>query len=198
MDRFLIYGLVDPTSKLVRYVGKSSSGFIRPSSHRQPNALKGSSTRLSNWVRKLQSCDLTYEVVVLEYCAQDALSAAEIWWIAYGKALGWPLTNLTSGGEGTKGYVTPDSVKAKLSAAQKLYMANPESRAKVSAKLSNRVISESTKAKFRGDLSRVKRPEVRAKISAALKGKAKSAAHKEAILIAARKREQKKRERHGK
>lgn len=33
MSRFLIYGLVDPRTNEVRYVGRSSSGLVRPKHH---------------------------------------------------------------------------------------------------------------------------------------------------------------------
>jgi hypothetical protein len=41
---------------------------------------------------------LTYEIVTLEVVADaPELAKAERWWIAFGRACGWPLTNITDG-----------------------------------------------------------------------------------------------------
>lgn len=91
---FIIYGLVDPRTLLIRYVGMSSSGLLRPKQHR-----KHSGPHCGNWIKQLQRLGHAYEIVVLEVC-QSAfdLPAAECWWIDYGKASRWPLTNCRSGG----------------------------------------------------------------------------------------------------
>ncbi len=96
----IVYGLVDPRTLLVRYVGKSAVGFRRPKSHRRPSTL-GTHTHKNHWVKSLFTLGLDFTIVVLEEVAlKDALDTAEIWWIAYGRACGWPLTNATDGGEG--------------------------------------------------------------------------------------------------
>ena len=95
--QFLIYGLVDPISLLIRYVGLSSSGLGRPRSHR--HKAQNEKTHCRRWVRKLQASGLDYIIVVLEEIEDPIrLAAAECWWIAYGKASGWPLTNIAEGG----------------------------------------------------------------------------------------------------
>jgi hypothetical protein len=91
---FIIYGLVDPRTLLIRYVGMSSSGLLRPKQHR-----KQSGPHCGRWIKQLQRLGLDYEIVVLEV-RQSAfdLPAAECWWIDYGKASRWPLTNCRPGG----------------------------------------------------------------------------------------------------
>jgi hypothetical protein len=92
----LIYGLIDPRTLLIRYVGLSSRGMRRPKEHRRSS---GPNTYRRNWVQSLKRLGLTYEIVVLEVIKNEAeLSQAERWWIAFGRACGWPLTNLTAGG----------------------------------------------------------------------------------------------------
>ena len=92
----LIYGLVDPRTLLIRYVGLSSRGLDRPRAHRRPSC---PDTYCRRWVKTLEQQGLTYEIVVLEVIDEASkLPAAECWWIAYGRACGWPLTNLTNGG----------------------------------------------------------------------------------------------------
>ena len=58
-----------------------------------------SDTHCRRWVRKLQSEGLDYTIAVLEEIADPTkLAEAECWWIAYGRASGWPLTNIADGG----------------------------------------------------------------------------------------------------
>jgi hypothetical protein len=92
----LIYGLIDPRTRLIRYVGLSSTGMKRPQDHRRSSC---PDTYCRRWVRKLQSRGLDYKITVLEVVKDIVdLRGAERWWIAYGRACGWPLTNLTDGG----------------------------------------------------------------------------------------------------
>jgi hypothetical protein len=92
----LIYGLVDPRTALIRYVGMSSSGMLRPRMHRYPSC---PDTYCRRWVKSLQQEGLIYQIVVLETLKDGVtLPEAERWWIAYGRACGWPLTNLIGGG----------------------------------------------------------------------------------------------------
>lgn len=93
---FLIYGLIDPRTLLIRYVGLSSSGMKRPKNHRKQSC---PDTYCRRWVRALQREGLDFEIVVLEIVREETeLAEAERWWIAFGRACGWPLTNCTAGG----------------------------------------------------------------------------------------------------
>lgn len=110
-DRYFIYGLRDPRTMEIRYVGQSSRGMKRPKQHTRPNNLKNDHFYVVRW---LKSINCKPEIVVLERLRIDCLSAAdrcvalndaEIRWIALGRlALGKRLTNLTIGGGGTSGY----------------------------------------------------------------------------------------------
>jgi len=163
VSRFIIYGLIDPTSLLVRYVGMSSSGMKRPRQHRQARAVSGK-TYCARWIRKLFSNGLDFEIVILEIVSSQAgLPDAEKWWIAYGRACGWPLTNLTDGGEGLTN--PSERTREKMRAAARIRM-TPQWRA---------AASERAKVQFgtpeaRAEASRrngeyMRRPEVRAKNS---------------------------------
>lgn len=92
--KYFIYGLVDPRDLLIHYVGLSSRGMRRPREHRHSSNLG-----CGKWVKQLQAAGLDYEIVVLEELPDDsAIGVTERWWIAYGKACGWPLENLNAGG----------------------------------------------------------------------------------------------------
>jgi hypothetical protein len=68
----------------------------RPKDHRRESC---PDSYCRNWVKTLQQEGLDYKITVLEVLKSEVeLADAERWWIAYGRACGWPLTNLTSGG----------------------------------------------------------------------------------------------------
>ena len=113
-SRFIVYGLVDPRSLEIRYVGKSSSGLDRPKAHRHPCNLKKACAR-NVWLRELFSAGLNYGIVILESISDpkmrsslcwwqpghsSRLSDTERWWIAYGRCSGWNILNTTDGGGG--------------------------------------------------------------------------------------------------
>jgi len=94
----LIYGLIDPRTRLIRYIGMSSTGASRPRHHACPSQLRQNSHRAS-WIRNLLRSGRLYEIVVLEVLPNaNDLDEAECWWIAFGKACGWLLTNAQDGG----------------------------------------------------------------------------------------------------
>lgn len=155
--RRIIYGLTDPKTGEVRYIGKSSSGMRRPRDHFTESSLKQHArTHKAKWIRKVHASGNACGIVVLEECMDEsALNSAEIRWIAHGRAQGWQLTNATDGGEGVTGLRMSEETKAKLSAANKGRKLTDAHRAKMSAAMKDRYFS----------------PEHRARISAAQKGR---------------------------
>jgi hypothetical protein len=97
--RFLIYGLVDPVTGHLRYVGMASDGLKRPRAH-----LRWASQfdrYVYRWIRQLVSQGLRYDIVIIQQLdGPEGLSDAEVHWINYFKLMGCPLTNLAPGGEG--------------------------------------------------------------------------------------------------
>lgn len=193
---FIVYALTDPRTGEVRYIGMSTSGLRRPRRHSMPSQLSRYPGHRANWIAELKRQGLAFGVAVL--CAlpsPEHLPAAEIFWIAEGRRLGWRLTNATDGGEGSPGYVPSASARALLSAAGKGRPHSPEHRAAISAALKGhkisdetlRKISESntgrsmsalTKERIRAanmgnqyGLGRSPSPETRAKMSAARRGR---------------------------
>lgn len=102
--RHFVYSLTDPRTNVVRYVGRSSSGFKRPISHWGRDLNKRDYCHA--WVRSLVSGGLLPEIDVLEEFDKNLpkeelnrrLNDAEIFWIEYLRYIGSPLTNLRSGG----------------------------------------------------------------------------------------------------
>ena len=169
---FLIYGLVDPRTRMIRYVGKSCSGLRRPNKHRQLQA-NSVGKHCENWLRSLFSNGFDYEVAVLD-TTEDShkLSELERYWIAYGRACGWPLTNLTDGGDGqSPGYQPSAETRARLSAAGKLRVWSAVTRQKIADKARLQMAQPEMREALR---TRVFTPEWRSKISAKQRGRVKS------------------------
>lgn len=151
-----VYVLIDPRDATPFYVGKGLDVARRVSEHRKGR--RGCST--CERILDIRNAGMEYAFDVVEYVDNPksivvstrshwsgrlnltALNDAEIWWIAYFKALGWPLTNATAGGDGAAGRSgwthTPDA-RAKISnamrAAQLTGERNPAKRADVKAKI---------------------------------------------------------------
>lgn len=97
--QLLVYGLRDPRTSKIRYVGKSARGIRRAREHICPRYLRGNNHRV-NWIKQLLAQGLVYEIEILDEPTRDNLAEQERWWIARGRQQGWPLTNATLGGDG--------------------------------------------------------------------------------------------------
>lgn len=182
--RYLIYGLVDPETHQLRYVGKSCQGLKRARAHAYPGYLSRDKSYCGNWIRSLLSKGLRYKIVVFQaFDDADILFDAERFWISYFRSIGHSLTNLTNGGEGASGRKVSNETRAKmrlanlgnknalgkkqeLSASQRETLAE---RARVrSADISVRAKISSTLA---GRSNGPCKEETKEKISAKLKGR---------------------------
>lgn len=184
--RYIIYGLTDPRTGLVRYIGKSQRGMERPLNHGQPRYLIGDRSYKGNWIRSLRALGLEHGIVVIEECsAPDVLPDRERWWIAFARAWGLPLTNLTDGGEGAPGcHPNENGIRRRKETMLRLWQ-DPERRAAFLAVHVGRRMPDSARAilsdKARG---RVISAETRAKIAAA--GKRRYESPEERLLQSAR------------
>lgn len=91
-----IYGLIDPRTEEIRYIGKSSRGMRRAYQHAYEK-YKGKGEK-ARWIASLQEEGLSYEIITLEnVSSREELDARETWWIAWYRPLG-RLTNVSAGG----------------------------------------------------------------------------------------------------
>lgn len=165
---------------MVRYIGKSSSGLARARRHRYYSSPGDEVTHCRRWVRELQNIGLNYVIVVLEHSTSEALSECECWWIAYARACGWPLTNLTDGGEGTPGKKISASTRQRLSETAKIRANLPENRKLYSDRQKASWQTQARREKVSGERSHTKRPDVRARISVAAKLRCNTPQNKQA------------------
>lgn len=97
----VIYALKDPTTKRIRYIGKSSEVQRRYRNHLSAfHRNKSPRRRVNRWLSKLAREGLKPPLIILQECLPGMLDACEIEWIAKGRAKGWNLCNHKDGGEG--------------------------------------------------------------------------------------------------
>ena len=125
---FYIYALVDPSTKQIRYIGKS----IRPRERLTNHCNEQSRTWRTNWIRSVLAQGKRPHLLILEELAPDAdWKPAERRWIAQGRKMGWPLTNCTDGGDGVSGL--PAEIREKMRLTWLGRKHRPESKAKIGA-----------------------------------------------------------------
>ena len=169
--RVTIYVLRDADG-LQRYVGKSKDPSARFKAHQR--------TRFP-WAASWEA---------LETCDAASWEARERYWIAQGRARGWPIENIAEGGNAvpdTSGPRSPEHC-AKLSAAFKIRSSSSEYRGKLSAALKGRALTPERRANIsaarRGIRTGPRTRETRAKISTALRGRSLSAQHRSKLSAA--------------
>jgi hypothetical protein len=188
VSKFLIYGLCDPRTSELRYIGQTTRGLDRIKGHLFPSALKQTSTHKSKWLRALNCIGLKPTGIILEEFSNDSmLSEAEEFWIAYFRFLGCNLTNSTSGGEG--GFRHSTETKLRIGNIHRgkslskehmeaLWMAN---------KLRKRTPEENAR-RAASNTGQKRNPESCRKIGDAKRGKKLSEEHKRKLSIALRNR----------
>lgn len=139
MRKVFIYGLVDPRSQMIRYVGKANNVWQRLARHLEPRQLADGSHR-ANWLRSLVNQGLVPDVVILEEVDEDQWQERERAWIAHYRDAGFDLTNGTDGGDG----VHNPSVWARLrnGLARRGRQMAEEQRTKISARLRGRSFTD--------------------------------------------------------
>lgn len=136
LPRCFIYGLVDPETRLVFYVGQTISGAKRFVAHRR-----------RGWNFDIAVLDLVDEpqasvVALCPWLPLDrkptAINELERFWIAFGRACGWPLRNRTDGGEGMRIDGAPET-RARMSASQLGKKHDEATKEKISAAIKARM-----------------------------------------------------------
>jgi hypothetical protein len=139
-----IYGLRDPETQQIRYIGQSINPKRRFKDHCTPKALSKKSHK-NSWIKNLQQRNIRPELTLLQYVPTgNSWAEAEIFWISlYGN-----LTNLTIGGEGKQGHKHSEETRKQMSMSALGKKKSVETRAKMSAwKRQPRIISKVTRDK---------------------------------------------------
>lgn len=112
-----IYGLIDPDTKALRYVGKTGVGWVRIREHYARCHRRNSSGYFSaskQWIRKLKENNKIFDIVYLEYLPVGQLDDAEQFYISYFKFLGCELLNHEIGGSRGKHGLNTTTHRAKM------------------------------------------------------------------------------------
>lgn len=160
-----IYGLVDPRTDQLRYVGKT----ILPLSQRLKGhlyqATKVRRRHTCVWIRSLVRAGLQPEIFEIETVGEN-WAEAEQFWIAYFRMIGADLTNQTTGGEGVPGLSISEETRRKMSEVQKLAQREPETARKKSVALKHRYADPEYSAKHKASVREASnRPEVKEKLA---------------------------------
>lgn len=152
-------------------------GVKRPRQHWEPYYLElEGRTHKTNWIRGLLRRGLEPGIVILEHAPNRAEALLlEQSWISFLREKGAPLTNQTSGGDGSPGYSHTDEAKEKIAAAKRGKPRSPEARAKMSASHKSRERSpeelEHVRALGRAWKGKKRSQETRDRMAAAKRGK---------------------------
>lgn len=182
MKTVTIYGLRAAGDPAIRYVGQTARSLDKRLASHFKDCAKHDA-RLQRWLRSVVAGGGVVEIFLLEENA--ALHEAEKKWIAFHRANGADLVNVTDGGEGNHGYKwTPEQIVA-ISAIRKGRVITPEWRANMSAAFKGKPKAPGFGAKVSaGKKGKPFSVEHRANIGKARKGKPLSEAHKAALRAA--------------
>jgi hypothetical protein len=136
---FLVYALLDPVTREVRYIGKSSSGLARAKAHLEPAYSLRHKGYKKNWLLALRNAGQLPAIIVLSrHTSNEEVLQAEIDYIRLYRALGARLTNQTDGGEGTCGRVVPAEERLRSANSRRGLPRSPETLEKIKqTKLAN-------------------------------------------------------------
>ncbi len=121
MGTVLIYGLYDPRTDALRYIGKTKSARckVRLMEHCSSKTIKQRHHR-SVWIQSLLKLGLKPEMRVIEETTEQCWQERERFWVEYFRHRGADLTNTTDGGDGgatMRGKTFSDDHRKAISAA---------------------------------------------------------------------------------
>jgi hypothetical protein len=96
-----IYGLIDPRTSQLRYIGKTSRPLIERRWEHEKRARKSTKHHVWAWVRQLLNDGTRPEIICIEAVTGEGWVEAEQFWIAYFRSLGCYLANSSIGGDGS-------------------------------------------------------------------------------------------------
>lgn len=159
-----IYGLVDPRTSQLRYIGKSNNPRVRYTKHVNEKAI----SHKCSWIQQLRSVGLVPWLIILDIIPVNDWKHYEADWITCFRP---QLTNIANGGVGMN--AVTDEIRHKMSLSKKGRTphnkgkaTSPEARKKqsIAAKLKYERMTDDERAALNTKMSEIRDP------SAALKG----------------------------
>jgi hypothetical protein len=119
-SKYIVYGLIDPRTDEIRYVGKTITGVKRLRAHIKEARRGKVTTHKNRWIQSLLAAGVKPRLDVLQSALDpQELNALEQLWIKTYREKGANLTNHTDGGEGAVGLRMSDETRKKMSEAHK-------------------------------------------------------------------------------
>lgn len=97
MNDTFIYGLIDPRTAEIRYVGRSRNPQLRLSGHLHSSRNPAYGSAVCSWIRELFQEGLEPQMVLIENAGSE-WQEAETRWITVLRDQGYDLTNKREGG----------------------------------------------------------------------------------------------------
>lgn len=162
----VIYGLFDPMTKEIRYVGKTT---VLPSIRYSAHLRDKRPSRKINWIASLRKLGELPVMEILETIDGGSVTAwqdAERFWISYLRFIGARLTNQTIGGEGLEGHSFSDDHRKRIGEAHRGTRRSEETRSRMAQ--SRKGVSFDHLIKIsKANIGKQLSPEHRAKLSEA-------------------------------
>ncbi|MCW2228111.1 hypothetical protein [Bradyrhizobium elkanii] len=167
MSDIIIYGLLDPVSQQLRYIGKTS-GTTRRRRQAHISDVRRGRTYIPRhkWIAGLLSCGREPEIFEIERVPKSEWAEAEQFWIAYFRFVGCNLLNATDGGDGLCSYQHRSDTRAKQSAAAKARYQRAGEREKTGAAVSAAFESPEARQNLRDGRKKVPRASLQICIDA--------------------------------
>ncbi len=168
--KYIVYGLHDPRTDALRYIGQTKSSVRQRLAGHLCDARRRGHTHIARWLAALGRLGLRPVVRVLERCSSaDAVCDLERKWIEVARNRGDDLTNVTDGGEGAPGFKhsaetlikfrarpnvwsgrkhTEESKRLMSDALKRVWTAKPELRVAQSLRHKGKKISAETRKKY--------------------------------------------------
>lgn len=142
-NKIYIYGLIDPFTEELRYIGKS----IQPKQRLANQCNEHASTYRCHWIQSILSKGKRPKQVIIEVIAESGnWQEREKYWIAKYRAEGYKLVNSTDGGDGVVNL--PPESKARIINAWIGRKHKPETLLKLSRARKGKKHTEEHKAKM--------------------------------------------------
>jgi hypothetical protein len=164
---YTIYGVADPRTGDIRYIGQTKNVKARRKSHIS-GSCSGKTLPVSRWERKLrQEGVLPTFVILQEGIGREDINRLEAEWIAKGRAEGWSLLNLIDGATSEPhGCPLSDERRAKIAESMRRRWEDPAFRAEKTAKIRVAMAEPGYAEKHRAAIvGRVLSDETKAKVS---------------------------------
>ena len=147
MNKVKIYVFADKNG-FPRYVGKTKISV----KHRHKQHLRDRFRYKSyfyNWLNGVISREELYSVILLDEVEEIGWEDRECFWIKHFREIGYPITNMTDGGDGNNNQIFSKESSKKRIESRKWYKHSDETKKKLSEAHTGKKLSQVTKDKLR-------------------------------------------------